>query len=211
VVRGTVSPARAWRPAAGARLARTLGVTKHTSRRSLPQFSPQLHPKSQLPSHETLRKFHLRPCSSLGTKTRSHADRTHRNHDSGLVWADAVTLEESRSTFVLGFCGLGGRFYRLPVRPALARATTSLREERQSLSTKDFQSHRKTYSHSERCRFMLRCFGVSQLARTSFSAARVTPNPSLKRSANGRPPGPVWRYAVHFRQSGPGVLPSSPA
>ena len=33
------------------------------------------------------------------------------------------------------------------------------------------------------------------------------PNPSLKRSANGRPPGPVWRYAVHFRQPGPGVLP----
>ena len=37
------------------------------------------------------------------------------------------------------------------------------------------------------------------------------PNPSLKRSANGRPPGPVWRYAVHFRQPGPGVLPSPPA
>ena len=37
------------------------------------------------------------------------------------------------------------------------------------------------------------------------------PNPSLKRSANGRPPGPVRRYAVHFRQPGPGVLPSSPA
>ena len=37
------------------------------------------------------------------------------------------------------------------------------------------------------------------------------PNPSLKRSTNGRPPGPVWRYAVHFRQLGPGVLPSPPA
>ncbi len=36
-------------------------------------------------------------------------------------------------------------------------------------------------------------------------------NPSLKRSANGRAPGPVWRYAVHFRQPGPGALPSSPA
>ena len=41
--------------------------------------------------------------------------------------------------------------------------------------------------------------------------APVKPNPSLKRSANGRPPGPVWRYAVHFRQPGPGVLPLSPA
>ena len=39
----------------------------------------------------------------------------------------------------------------------------------------------------------------------------LMPNPSLKRSANGMPPGPVWRYAVHFRQPGPGVLPLSPA
>jgi hypothetical protein len=39
---------------------------------------------------------------------------------------------------------------------------------------------------------------------------QVRPNPSLKRSANGRPPGPVWRYAVHFRQPGPGVLPCRP-
>ena len=37
------------------------------------------------------------------------------------------------------------------------------------------------------------------------------PNPSLKRSANGRPPGPACRYGVHFLQPGPGVLPSSPA
>ena len=39
----------------------------------------------------------------------------------------------------------------------------------------------------------------------------LMPNPSLKRSANGRPQCPVWRYAVHFRQTGPGVLPLSPA
>ena len=37
------------------------------------------------------------------------------------------------------------------------------------------------------------------------------PNPSFKPSPNGGPPGPVWRYAVHFLQPGPGVLPSSPA
>jgi hypothetical protein len=39
----------------------------------------------------------------------------------------------------------------------------------------------------------------------------VRSNPSLKRSANGRPPGPGCRYAVHFLHPGPGVLPSSPA
>ena len=48
-------------------------------------------------------------------------------------------------------------------------------------------------------------------AKAPWAVERVLPNPSLKRSANGRPPGPVWRYAVHFRQPGPGVLPSSPA
>ena len=37
------------------------------------------------------------------------------------------------------------------------------------------------------------------------------PNPSLNRRANGRPPGPAWRYAVHFRQSGPWRLAVGPA
>jgi hypothetical protein len=45
----------------------------------------------------------------------------------------------------------------------------------------------------------------------TIAMPRVQPNRSLKRSANGRPPGPVWRYTVHFRQPEPGVLPLSPA
>ena len=43
------------------------------------------------------------------------------------------------------------------------------------------------------------------------SSYAVMPNPSLEARPNGRPPGPVWRYAVHFRQPGPGVPPSVPA
>ena len=39
----------------------------------------------------------------------------------------------------------------------------------------------------------------------------VGPNPSLKRSANGRPPGPGLRYGVHFLSPGPGVLPLASA
>ena len=39
----------------------------------------------------------------------------------------------------------------------------------------------------------------------------VQPNPSLKRSANGRPPAPGRWYAVHFHRPGAGILPSSPA
>ena len=53
----------------------------------------------------------------------------------------------------------------------------------------------------------------SQACKSTLASLprELMPNPSLKRSANGRPPGPVWRYAVHFRQPGPGVLPLSPA
>ena len=40
---------------------------------------------------------------------------------------------------------------------------------------------------------------------------RALPNPSLKLSPNGVSPSPVWRYAVHFRQSGLGATPSVPA
>ena len=49
-----------------------------------------------------------------------------------------------------------------------------------------------------------------QLHSSGKRRARM-PNPSLKLSPNGGPPGPVWLYAVHFRQSGPGVPPSVPA
>ena len=37
------------------------------------------------------------------------------------------------------------------------------------------------------------------------------PNPSLKRSTNGRPPSPGRWYAVHFHRPGLGVLPLAPA
>jgi len=39
---------------------------------------------------------------------------------------------------------------------------------------------------------------------------QVGPNSSVKGSANGVPPSPGHRYAVHFRWPGLGVTPSSP-
>jgi len=64
-------------------------------------------------------------------------------------------------------------------------------------------------SHLRNLRLESQC--ESLWGQSDEGCCEVGPNPSLKRSANGRPPGPVWRYAVHFRQPGPGVLPSSPA
>jgi len=37
----------------------------------------------------------------------------------------------------------------------------------------------------------------------------ATPNHSVKGTANGAPPVPGHRYAVHFLWPGPGVTPSS--
>ena len=39
----------------------------------------------------------------------------------------------------------------------------------------------------------------------------LMPNPSFKPSPNGGPPGPVWRYAVHFRHPGPRATPLVPS
>ena len=39
---------------------------------------------------------------------------------------------------------------------------------------------------------------------------RVRPNPSFKRSVNGRPPAPGRWYGVHFHRPGAGVLPLAP-
>ena len=46
-------------------------------------------------------------------------------------------------------------------------------------------------------------------AHLTLAYHAVRPNPSLKRSTNGRPPGPGPRYGVHFLSPGPGVLPLS--
>ena len=44
-----------------------------------------------------------------------------------------------------------------------------------------------------------------------YSEKPSAPNPSLKLSTNGRPPGPGHRYGVHSLWPGPGVLPLVPA
>jgi hypothetical protein len=58
--------------------------------------------------------------------------------------------------------------------------------------------------------FVLLMGAVNREAVFSISEFKAMPNPSLKRSANGRPPGPVFG-SRHFPQPGPGILPLSPA
>ena len=53
------------------------------------------------------------------------------------------------------------------------------------------------------------CLGLWQVVRSARSGY-AWPNPSLKPSPNGKPPGPV-RGALHSPQPGPGGFPSGPA
>jgi hypothetical protein len=45
---------------------------------------------------------------------------------------------------------------------------------------------------------------------SAFGHQNLRPNHSVEARPNGNAPGPVWRYAVHFRQPGPGASPSVP-
>jgi hypothetical protein len=56
-----------------------------------------------------------------------------------------------------------------------------------------------------------RCFCSMHRAKHVAHHRRASmPNPSLKRSANGRPPGPRDAFSYHAPR-GPGVLPLAPA
>ena len=60
---------------------------------------------------------------------------------------------------------------------------------------------------SSHCRVPFACAGIS-----SFGLSPETqPNPSVKPSPNGGPPGPGHRYGVHFMWPGPGVPPLVPS
>ena len=63
---------------------------------------------------------------------------------------------------------------------------------------------------TEHCGHHVYPYHEAKAIRRGNSSTRMRPKSSLKRSANGRPPGPVWRYAVHFRQPGPGVCRCRP-
>ena len=74
-------------------------------------------------------------------------------------------------------------------------------------------SHLAWSAHKLRGPTIARLRGSAQQGANPAAAPEraARPNPSLKRSANGRPPGPATGYGVHFPVAGPGVLPLSPA
>ena len=53
--------------------------------------------------------------------------------------------------------------------------------------------------------------GRNPTAASRGQRPKVRPNPSVKPSPNGGPPGPIHGYGVHFPWLGPGVPPLVPA
>ena len=75
------------------------------------------------------------------------------------------------------------------------------------------QAVRTTVRHTPRSARSEACQGGAHREATRIAGRRqrkVRPNTSLKRSANGRPPGPRGAV-VYSAPRGPGVLPPSPA
>ena len=78
----------------------------------------------------------------------------------------------------------------------------------------NFRVHQALGSFLPRSRSLRRVIELqtsSSQGKPRHTPACVWPNPSLKRRANGMPPGPASRYAVHFLLAGPGGMPLSPA
>ena len=183
MVRCTFSPVRAWRLAVGPASTRTLGPTN---------CQPAMHP--DFPDFVG-KKLHCvgtncKPWSTANTNHPGGTETTLGIHETEGRESVCTKADQAASRKVRWF--EVGQFFE----PRKAR-NASPKVAHQPLSPRSNENE-------------VKCGGKS-----TFTSARrhrrVWPNPSFKPSPNGGPPGPVWRYAVHFRQSGPGVPPSVPA
>jgi hypothetical protein len=79
-----------------------------------------------------------------------------------------------------------------------------------ALQSKKISRHSPSFVTSISTHFINQIQSVHFVTKSGVAAESPPPNPSLNLSSNGMSPGPVWRYAVHFRQPGPGAMPLLP-
>jgi hypothetical protein len=225
VVRCTFSPPRAWRPAVGARLARTLGIRKATVRCSSRKCAcrresssheaakPQMTDRRQAVTRGTQAAHGIQqPDFSQGRRER----RPVQTHEDAALGGE-MTQQPASSWQVS--VQLNRR--QLQPRPKHVSASRQLKSATQSSGPRcKAQSAMQSPWQAPQTRSTATALAVARSgthnpSHTKSNSVRrqraLMPNPSLKRSTNGRPPGPGRRYAVHFRQPGPGVLPLAPA
>ena len=189
MVRGTFSPPGRWRPTVGYRLPRTLGLTRNTW---LALAAPRTATCSPVLIGGPASAAHgmgAEAPSSVRSKSPGEAGRVKSPSKSSASREPLAALDARFQSQFVGPPPRGAVW----LRPAwLVAAGIPLPRP----SAPEFAPS-----------------AVLWPARWSTRAASpspVRPNPSLKGSANGRPPGPGRRYAVHCLRPGPGVLPSSP-
>ena len=140
--------------------------------------------------------------------TRVSACRREPNsHKADLPQADAPSLE------IAPVCPLDCPHCEDASRCQLVRGAAGSTESSAQLDAGGFNTWRTTFS----LRVAANNFGSpTEIATLRYvlrccSECAALPNPSVKRRANGAPPGPGHRYAVHSLWPGPGGTPSSPA
>jgi len=196
VVRCTFSPARAWRPAGVAPLARTLGPTRRPNAHSHCNLwplwpedrvwpaSPPKNPKTR----SSIRRASLLPSQVRVQSSSGDSRAGAKQEPSSLKHALAVTTQ-----------GLTKTCRTRPTSSVHQRTAVAHAQRRCQ------RSKAKPPPQPRPLRFWrLHTGKVTQLLR------QVGPNHSVKGSANGVPPGPGHRYAVHCLWPGPGVTPPSP-
>ena len=203
MVRGTFSPPGRWRPAVVARLARTLGNAEmqHTSTASSTCFS------TRRPAGFSL----VAARKSDGTPADLAEPEGTANTDSGTGFALAKAVDGQGHQQAAVAHGreeehsVSHRHHRAA--PTLARMQSPCSQPRGARNTtRFFGSRAAVATWPTPCLHVPRNSPHSQLR----GPAPALPNPSVNRSANGRPPAPGRWYAVHFHRPGAGVLPSSP-
>ncbi len=205
MVHGTFSPARPWRPTAGAGLARTLGPAIQTLvSRPMPHLQAASGERPNpatvgATSDEQGRRAARSLASTAKLKPRPRVggalqaelqDSCLRppapplGRDLALLWPchPLLAVEGPRQKSCSGFHQLTANEPEIP------------------------RSGHRTASEPP----LLRTTQVKSGAAKHRRLAPARPNPSLNRSSNGRPPSPGCRYTVHFRQPGLGVLPRQP-
>jgi hypothetical protein len=184
VVLCTFSPARAWRPAVAARLARTLGCA--------------------IGCNLTFR------AAQLTTAVQMHFSAFARCRRSFGFSATLIARMRSRATE-----GSASRSYVVESPCPVEEVSSWFHRRSQSVPEPFVGSGGGKSSISvghQRSPCLLSVFMASwcPMQGTTSSAPRAQPNPSLKRSANGRLPGPP-AAVVYSASVGPGTLPLSPA
>jgi hypothetical protein len=190
VVRGTFSPARAWRPAVVARLARTLGsavatsqligaVMKTASLRGPARTEAECMRTPRSGQRDERANLMHRASSASAERevvAASHAGRVERSGSRSC---------EGRVSALRAPVGALGQKCRGPTLSVLTRRLVCMPGDKGSRS----------------------CNAAGSRLPPS---SKALPNPSLKLSPNSKTPGPRYS-AVHHLQRGPGVLPSVPA